>query len=598
MHRREAAKCFPKAAAYCAEKVQFAGVLATAARYDKLFSEDGLFAQLSAMISADLYEMSFPDGFFSETGALKMITGWKESAGTLPLVAEYNRRAAACAKLGLAPFVRYLENTPCTPSTERIFMRSLLFLALKQISFGDKAFRAEADYGKTADDYAAALSALCERENAGSCGKLAQCAAAHARAYFDAYPEKVEAFAESLASGKLSPEEILLRYDGAVRALFPVVVAEPAFVSQLSQFDTEVICGADTFGTAEILPVLYAGTHKLIVSGDVDGGYDGAFESEPDDRTFADDCFAAGIPCIRAGRSDADRNTGFFPTVSDECRVRHFKTPVSAYDKNHEVNVLAAQTAGLEVMRRCGEDDAVRIALPAFTRHQCDALRDVLAAVAEKSADTAKALREGRIRVFFAAESRAFDCDAVLVSTVYDKDETSGMALSCGRLERSFSGEANLPREILCALSGDAPEVTVISALSPNEYPAPPASVGMARLARFCTFAAHGGTVLRCRRRNVGIYDAYCTAFCRLMTENGIGIKTAFSGRIPVIAAGDKEYAVLIPDAAEDYADRRLADAGLAPVRIDGADILLDPQKVLERVRELMDDGHEKEAEE
>ncbi len=577
--RKATAACFPAAAQYCFDNAN--EVLKAAGVFDRMFSDDGGFVALAELICSDYYNMSFPEGIFSDNGIKQVIVGWHQAAGELSAVAEYNKCCAECEKLGLGCFVHYLANNSFTAETERIFTRSLLQLSLKQMTLYDKEFMSLHNYEETVKRFeelhknrvAANIRGIKEKH-------LRACAS-----YINMNSEKAAAFSESLYDNSFSPEEILLRYSDTVKALFPIIIAEPAMAGVLCDFENAVYFETDLVSTATVIPFLHNARHRLML----------AMACPKNKKCFANDCRKISVPRVCADKAKR-HNGGFAAYVSGGCNVSYLRAPVSSFDKERNTNVLEAQTIGLEILKLLEAKPYAVTDILTFTKAQCSTVRSVLAAVAEKSVAVRTAMDDGRITVDYAGTRRSICCDVLYVSTVYGKDEASAMCLSCGDLDDSAFSVDGIPELAVSALSGSAKSIVVVSSLTGGISPDRTGSYGASSLFAFVEFARCGGMSV-CVTDDADTLSPYTTSFGRLASENEIAVSVVHNGNSLVFETDGVKYAAVFENnRARAAFDREcmesfeLENRGYKVMRFDGTDITLNPLKILDRIRSIREE--------
>ncbi len=571
--RHEAAKFFPSLAKYSSDKTSVAKVIGTASLFDKMFSEGGSVVTLASKLSADLYGMTFNSGIFSNDGISATVKGWKDSAEMLPLAAKYNKCAMECKKVGLSSFVNYLENNAYTPATEKIFTRSLLFLALKQITLYDRNFLSMNHFEEDSERYLKLLKELCDYNKK----ELARSYVDFCVSYIKANPARSKAFSECLSDKKFAPEELILRNCETVKTLFPVIIAEASYAGMIGDAENLIICDADSISTSSVLPVLYNGRHKTIISGNKNLIY----MSE----NFALDCLKANVFEISAEKPGING-------ISKLSNINYLRSPVSSYDKERNTNVLEAQTIGLEIMKNLSEHPENKIQVLTFTENQCETVYEVLSAVSEKSIAVRKALANRKISVSSAKDTSSCDCDMLYISPVFDKDETSGMSISCPYHDNPKNEIFGLPVPCVRALSGSADKTVAVFAPSFSKYPNPVGAYGCAKIALFAEYAYSKGFFINPYENS---YDEYALEFARLMSENGFSVYTVNSGRFASVKIGGRYYAAIICSDSNSpmYEAKILSKKGFIPLFIDSTELLLNPHKILDRINSIKNGGSE-----
>lgn len=565
--RREATNSFPTLAIFCSNAASVSSVIGTASLFDRMFSDGASTLTLASKLSADLYNMSFENGIFGEKGITDTVKGWGESADMLPIIARYNKCTAHCKALGLTSFVHYLENNACTPETEKIFTRSLLFLALKQITLYDKNFLSMNLFEDDMENYRALLAELCEY----NAGELAHRHVDLCVAYIKANPTRAKAFSECLSDKNFTPEELLLRNSETVKTLFPVIIADPSYASLAGDVENIIVCSADTLDTSAVLPVLHYGRHRTVIST--------SEKLSAVSESFAADCKKAGLLEISASAPDVCS----LPTPPN---VEYLRSPVSSYDKERNTNVLEAQTVGLEIMKTLSAHPEYKIKVLTLTENQIEAVYDVLSAVSEKSVAVQRALLEDRISVSCAMNNTAGSCDVLFISCVFDKDESSGMCMSCRENDKPENAIFHLPIPAFRALCGNAKRTVAVFSFAPSKYPNPVGAPGAARFALFAEYALCGGSFLIPEDTR---YSEYTSEFISLMSASGFKTYTVNSGNIPAVCIGGRYYAAIIDDSgiAPVYNACVAVKCGATPIFIDSCELLLNPNKVIDRINSI-----------
>ncbi len=570
--RHDAAEKFPSAHRFCSDKLNLASVIGTAGVFDRMFSDDGGFVSLSKMLGADLYNMNFDEGIFSEKGIGKMLSDWKGASAQIADVAEYNKCAAECEKRGLSCFVKYLETNRYTANTEKIFTRSLLFLALKQISLNDKTFYLMNDYSGDAARYALLSKEKAVRNlNARKLAYVESCVG-----HINSNTERSKAFSTGLDDPRVSAQELILRHSDTVKILFPIIIAEPYYAGILSDFENMIVCSAHFVPTARILPILNAARHKLVFAGEMSKAND----------SFASDCIRAGIPIY----SLHDQNTAYSPSYEGNRKLEFLRSPLSSFDKERHTNVLEAQTVGLEIMKELEADSGLRIGVVTFSENQCRAIAEVLSAVAEKSEAVAKAYESGMIEISYAGGKLKGMCDILYVSTVYGKDDITGGCMTCGVIDDRERGCARGFELSNAVLESGAERTVVVSSASCDKHPETVAASGALNLFAFLSSARVGGRLIRGEKEHsYTVYDIYLIEFCRLMSENGIKVRVSENRKTAVVTVGECEYAVITENvlAGAAYERARLKRAGYDTLFVDKTDIVMNPAKVVDKIRKL-----------
>lgn len=573
--RHDAAEKFPSAHTFCSDKLNVAAIIGTAGVFDRTFSDDGGFVSLSKMLGADLYNMNFDSGIFSDLGIEKMLSDWKSAADQISDVANYNKCAAECEKRGLSCFVKYLENSRYNENTQKIFNRSLLSLALKQISFNDRSFYLAGEYSEDAARYALLSKEKAVRNlNAQKLAYVENCVN-----HINSNAERSKAFGESIDDARFSAEELILRHSDTIKTLFPIIIAEPYYAGILSDFENMIVCSAHFVPTARVLPALNVARHKLIFTGERSAAND----------SFATDCINAGLPIYTLCREDVYDNCRFYGNK----KIEFLRSPLTSFDKERHTNVLEAQTVGLEIMKELEKDSGLCIGVLTFSENQCHAITEVLSAVAEKSEAVANAMNSGMISVSYAGAKLKGTCDILYVSTVYGKDDISGGCITCGVIDderrNCFGGF-----ELSCAvLESGAERTVVVSSASCDKHPETAASRGAIDLFAFAGIACSGGKMIRGGKEDsYEVYDKYLLEFCRIMTENGFDVRTAEYGRRAIVTLDEKEYAVITENAAAGAAFERskLKRAGYDTVFVDKTDIVMNPAKIVDTIKKLKEE--------
>ena len=567
--RHAATQNFSKAYTFCSDKLNMASVIGAAGVFDRMFSDDGGFVCLSKMLGADLYNMNFDEGIFSQGGIELMLSHWKGAADEIVDVAHYNKCAAECEKRGLSCFVKYLENESYTQNTEKIFTRSLLFLALKQIILNDKAFYIMDDYSRDAAEYALLSKEKAVRNlNAQKLSYVKGCVE-----HINSNPERSKAFSTGLDDKRVSAQELILRHSDTVKTLFPIIIAEPYFAGILSDYENMMVLSSHMMPTAKILPVLNVARHKLFFAGEMSGK----------NKSAAKSVLCSGVAVFDlCGERDG--------VIFGDKKIEFMQSPLSSFDKERHTNVLEAQTVGLEILKELEADSGIRIRVVAFTKNQCHAISEVLSAVSEKSEATRKALESGMIDISFAGDRLSGYCDILFVSTVYGKDDISGSCFTSGCID-DCEGATRSGFELASAvLESGAERTVVISCASADKHPETAGAHGALRLFAFEGIARSGGKILRGEKEfSDKIYDIYLLEFCRLMTENGIDVKTCENKNTAVITIGKKEYAIIIENAVTGGAleRARLKRAGFDTLFIDKTDIVMNGAKIVDKIKKL-----------
>jgi len=205
----------------------------------------------------------------------------------------------------------------------------------------------------------------------------------------------------------------------------------------------------------------------------------------------------------------------------------------------------------------------------------------------------ANAMNTGMISVSYAGGKLKGACDILYVSTVYGKDDVSGGCITCGIIDdgrrNCFGGF-----ELSCAvLESGAERTVVVSSASCDKHPETAASHGAIDLFAFAGLARSGGKMIRGGKEDsYEVYDKYLLEFCRIMTENGIDVRTVEYGRRAVVTLGEKEYAVITENAAAGAAFERsrLKRAGYDTVFVDETDIVMNPAKIVEMIKKLKEE--------
>ncbi len=568
--RRMATKSFPVLSEYCAKKTSIASVIGAASLFDKMFSDDGSIVKVASKLSADLYNMSFDDGIFSEHGIGSTVKGWIDAADMIPLAAQYNKCASICKKLGLSSFVHYLENNAYTSGTAKIFTRSLLFLALKQMTLYDKGFAAMNLYEDDMKRYLELLEENCRHNRK----KLSHIYISACVAHIRNNSARAKAFSEGLSDKGFTAEELILRNSETVKTLFPVIIAEPSFALLSGEAENLIICSADTVDTSTVLPILHLGSHKIVLSGS---------EKLTDTcESFALDCKKANVFSVYAGKDS-------FGGISHTGSITYLRSPVSSYDKERSTNVLEAQTIGLEIMKELSVHPEKNISVLAFTENQCEAINEVLTAVAEKSVPVQRAISNGNICISCADKNAPYDCDVLYISTVFDKDESSGMCMTCAEHDRPENDISGLPIPAVRALFGSAEKTVAVFSFAPSKYPAPAGALGAMRMALFADYAVSGGNFTDPENSCI---CPYTLEFARLMSQNGFDVYTMDSGSYCIIYIGGNSYAAIIGKKRCTLSEHLvLRKKGVVPLFIDTTELLLNPQKIIDRINSIKNGG-------
>lgn len=575
--RRSAVGCFKKTAEFCADKLNAARVLGAAGLFDRMFSENGGIVTLASSLSADLYNMVFCNGIFSDKeGMLSMIVGWRENAGMLSAVAEYNICAEHCREIGLSCFVDYLETDGYTAGSEKIFMRSLLFLALKQIAFQDKKMLSVSEYEENTVRLSTLLSEKCSENQKMLIARHAEKCVEH----INSNSKRACAFAESLADEKVLADELLLRYEDTVKAMFPIIIAEPSYAVLMSGFENEIICNAHNLHTERIIPALHCGSHKVILTESMDETHM--------QHGFVSDCRRAGVP-IMPLKSEVNR---FIRPCRINTKIEYKTTPVASFDRQTLVNVLEAQTIGLEIMKLIESTPGIRIGVCAFTENQRKALCEVIEVVAEKSEAVSRAAAEGYICVSSLSDSSSGcgKCDIVFISTVYGGEDVPQLAAAATEFpfgEGFSSKDLNSIISSCCA----AKKIIVVSSMRKRGLECSTASDRLCGLALFNEYAISGGRMVSCSiaENSAGLYEPFLSEFCRIASENGFCVYTADGGKYAVLSIGGREYGAVIESSAANsvHSGRILKESGIAPIYIDRADVVLNPNKIADRIKTI-----------
>ncbi len=572
--RSEAAKLFPAISEYCSDKLNMAGVLNAAGSFDRMFSDDGQFMSLSEKISADIYGMSFAEGIFSENGMEKILRGWNIYADLIPDAVEYNRCAAECEKYGLGCFVRYFDDHPYTQNAGKIFIRSLLLIAMKQIALYDKTFMEMTNYDSEVSRYSQLLEERCLTNRKTLVNRYIDSCVA----YINSNPEKSAAFSESLSENSFTSEELILRYGETIKAVFPVIITEPAFAGLLSDFENAVIPESDLLPVEKAIPILWCARHKLILSG----------VGKMNENSLAAACARSGVPSISALISDGNLTD----IVRHMPEITYLRTPVSDFNKENGTNVLEAQTIGLEIMKMFEESPEKSAGIITFTENQRGAVEDVLSAVSEKSLAVSKAISGGRISVSCAMQGYSGKCDVLYVSTVYDRDDVSCSSYILMNIKNESKNgglDYSLPYPSYRALLSRADKIIFVSSLMPESYPDFQFSVGMESM--FLLADSVYGNGKNISKIGGGLYAPLVLEFCRLMSENGFEVKT--QDGFPVVSAGGKDYGIIIGDKGfnEAYKAKILEEKGLKAEFVGSSELILNPNKVISRIKSLEEEA-------
>lgn len=569
--KRDALACrFEKIHEFCSDRINSAAVISAAEGFDRMFSEEGGFATLSEKLCADIYSMSFCNGLFSDNGILKTVSDWRENVALLPLVSQYNRCVEECEKIGLSGFVRYLDSNAYKNSTEQIFTRSLLFLALKQISLYDKGFISASSF----DDDISRLSELHRERIIYNRAVLHNRRLGSAAGYVSQNRTVSQAFSESLDDRRISPEEILLRHDDTLKALFPIVIAEPAMCAYLSDYDNAVFLNADKLQTAKAIPVIHIARHRLIAW---------SF-CEPDKPCFANDVLKSDIPCFSLRNVGAGEIADF----ASNPEISYIRTPVSSFDREKQINVLEAQTIGLEIIKLCENSSDTDIDVLCLTGNQVSVIKEVLSAVSEKSGAVLKAISERRVTVAYSGERPARRADVAFVSTVFGKEE-NGLCLSCAQLDDTSACIGATNEAFIGVLMGAAEKTVVVSSFVIGNAPDKIGSFGHRSLYSLCLYASSGATAIYPNTERE-IYTAYVTALCELLSDNDIPVCVSRSGDSAEFEIDGKKYtAVFEKSNAVTTFDRECSamNKGYNVVRLDGAELILNPLKTLDTIKSL-----------
>ncbi len=581
--RHRSALCFGSISDFCKDKKNTSAVMTCAGLFDRMFSDDGSFIELSKQLCADIYNMSFPSGILSEDGIIGLVSGWSENADMLPLFAEYNKQAKRCEQLGLSCFAKYFADNGYSTSADRIFTRSLLGLAMKQIKLSDKNFVTYADYEEDVERF---LS-LHEKKIESNRTKLLCAYYKNCAAFINSNLDKTSAFSESLSDPAFSAQDILLRYGEMIKALFPIIICEPFFARHLSGFGKIIITGAQRIPTASVLPILHSGEHKLVLTG-----------RYPDKSScFAKDCERAGVKKLSCsslgggtdGRLSSLVRKGEWYAINDGApSLSYIMTPVSSYDKEKEINVLEAQTAGLEIMKACESDERADIGVITFTAPQARSVLNVLSAVSEKSEAVRLALGDGRIEV--SCDILSKKRDILFVSTVYGKDEGLSLTPTSAALDDRDNTISGVSECIHRALSYAKNRLVVISSLTKGEYPEKAGSFGMSQLFGLVEFAASEGNFIPV---HAGEYaSGYAVTLCEIAAKNSYPARLVLGGHAAEITVDGKDY-VFLPERCDSPAvfDSEARIMSLLRknnknvVRVDGSDIMLNGGKIADKIR-------------
>ncbi len=581
--RRLSALCFSSISEFCKDKKNTSTVMNCAGLFDRMFSDDGSFIELSKLVCADIYNMTFPSGILSQEGISALLTGWNDNAEMLPVFAEYNKQSKRCEKLGLSCFVKYYADNGYSHSTGRIFTRSLLGLAMKQIKLSDRNFVTYADYEEDVERFLILHGQKTENNRKKLLyGYYKSCAS-----FINSAPDRTSAFSESLSDPAFSAQDILLRYGEMIKALFPIIICEPYFARHLSGFGNIIFTGAERIATSGVLSLLNAGEHKLILS-----------TKHPEDHDcFATDCEKAGVlklSCTSLGTNTDGRlsalvGQGECYAISDGApSLSYIMTPVSSYDKEKEINVLEAQTIGLEIMKLCEKSGRADIGVITFTVPQSRIVENVLSAVSEKSEAVRLAIFEGRIEV--SSDILSKKRDMLFVSTVYGKDEGLSLTPAASALDDRNNTVVGVPECIYRALSYAKSGLLIVSSLSKGEYPERAGSYALSRLFGLVEFASAGGRFVMPR---FGKYaSGYAMTLCEIASKNSYSSRLVLGGYAAEITVGEKDY-IFLPERSNTAAvfdsEARLASLlrknNKNVIRIDGADIMLNSGKIADKIR-------------
>lgn len=573
--RHKATENFANAYEFCKDRVNSTRVIAAAGVFDRIFSDDGSMASLSETLVIDFYNLSFADGLFSENGIYSLVKMWRDNVELLPAVSAYNRACSKCNSVGLSCFVKYLSENAFNENTEKIFTRSVVFPALKQIALRDSSFIRN-DLNQETNT----LSRLHKEKVIINRAVLKNRHLSTSSAYITTNRNKMSVFIESLSDSRYTGEDIMLRFGETVKTLFPVIIAEPSYAFLLSDFDNVCITDADILTTPKVIPVLVNARHRLILAG--------PYNSDKD--CFANDCEKTGI--ARVSLMDELIDNSLSSYCSENTAVSHIYSQLSSFDRRKRVNVLEAQTVALEVMKYLDENPSSTVDIVTFTNKQKYVMADVLSAVCEKSVAVSNAISDNRLHIGAVSERRPAKCDIAFISVVYGKEETAGMCVSCDSLDDKHKYICGIPAQIVSVLKGAAAKLVVVSSFNPASCPDKVGSAGIQALFNFTQYAASNGQMHYSHTDTR--YYTYAKAFADILTENSVPVLLSEYNKAAYFTIGDKKYSAVFEDVSsvcayfrECSASERISNTGIPVLRLDGADTVLNPVKILDKIKTM-----------
>lgn len=571
--RHKATGNFNNAYEFCKDRVNSTRIIGAAGVFDRTFSDNGSLVNLSETLCVDFYNLSFAKGIFSENGISNLVGLWRDNVSMLPAVSAYNRACEKCNAVGLSCFVKYLSENVFTQNTEKIFTRSILYPAIKQIALRDSTFIIQNDF----KDEINKLSALHKEKVSVNRAILKNRHLAASSEYITSNRSKISAFLESLSDNSYTGEDIMLRFGETVKTLFPIIVSDPSYAFLLSDFDNLCVLDADILTTPKAISYLPNARCRLIL----------ASPCNKDKDCLSNDCEKTGIAKISLVNKSE-------PVVSDYCTrnmsYSHVYSQLSSFDRRKKVNVLEAQTVALEIMKYLEEKPQCKVDVITFTQRQKHVMKDVLCAVCEKSSAVSEAILENRLTIGCISERRPSMCDVVFVSVVYGKEETSGMCVSCDDLDDKNTYVSGIPEEIVSSLCGAAKEIVVVSSFNPSASPDKVGSPGLQALSAFSSFAASNAK-MHFSDSDTSYYT-YSKAFADILTENEITVYLSERDSVAYFEISDKMYAAVFEDVQSVSAYSRecatsdnLNMLGKNVIYIDGADTVLNPVKILDKIK-------------
>ena len=133
----------------------------------------------------------------------------------------------------------------------------------------------------------------------------------------------------------------------------------------------------------------------------------------------------------------------------------------------------------------------------------------------------------------------------------------------------------------------------MVSCADGKKYPETVASHGALKLHQFINFAANCGKTVSAKYEDSDkVYDIYLAEFCRIMSDNGIPVKTVRNRSYAAVTSGGKTYAAIIDNEAFCAHERsKLKRAGYGVVYIDKCELAMNPKKVIDRIKDLEEEN-------